>query len=322
MQGYLAVDVQGVEVRLRRRGEGTYLTAKRGTGELRDEAEIELSTEQFEALWPLTRRRRLSKVRHYLPTEAGEIEVDVYKGSLEGLITAEIEFATPEEAEDFELPEWLGEELTGDPRYANQSLASRGAPGDASVPEPSPDSRRHRDRARDRILATMVKRAGEAGQTGAAVKPPVGASLAAPGARLESALAQLGERPDATGRDRLSRCCLEYGAAAIAVAEALLRTERLTAQVRPTTDDIIELVAEQGLDRDWPRSTAPMDAWREVFSANHTAIIDGTDPPAGLFDRLIAVAGLAAELCTWIRDPGATTELSGRAGGPSTHQGG
>jgi adenylate cyclase len=126
-QGYLAVGADG-EVRLRRKGEKTLLTAKRGAGLSRGEAEIEISAEQFEALWPLTEGRRLRKRRHVLPHDGLEIEVDVYQGELEGLIVAEIEFDSEEQARGFEPPDWLGDDVTGDERFLNENLAVDGAP--------------------------------------------------------------------------------------------------------------------------------------------------------------------------------------------------
>jgi adenylate cyclase len=126
-QGYLAVGADG-EVRLRRKGEKTLLTAKRGAGLSRGEAEVEVSAEQFEALWPLTEGRRLRKRRHVLPHDGLEIEVDVYEGELEGLIVAEIEFDSEEQARGFEPPDWLGDEVTGDERFLNENLAVDGAP--------------------------------------------------------------------------------------------------------------------------------------------------------------------------------------------------
>jgi adenylate cyclase len=126
-QGYLAVGADG-EVRLRRKGEKTLLTAKRGAGLSRGEAEVEISAEQFEALWPLTEGRRLRKHRHVLPHDGLEIEVDVYQGELEGLIVAEIEFDSEEQARRFEPPDWLGDDVTGDERFLNENLAVDGAP--------------------------------------------------------------------------------------------------------------------------------------------------------------------------------------------------
>jgi adenylate cyclase len=126
-QGYLAVGAEG-EVRLRRKGKGTLLTAKRGAGLARGEAEVEVSTEQFEELWPLTEGRRLRKRRHVQPHDGLEIEIDVFEGELEGLAVAEIEFDSEQQANEFEPPAWLGEEVTGDERFLNENLAVRGLP--------------------------------------------------------------------------------------------------------------------------------------------------------------------------------------------------
>ena len=126
-QGYLAVGGGG-EVRLRRKGDSLLLTAKRGSGLSREEAETELDRSAFERLWVLTEGRRLHKRRHVVPHGDLEIEVDVYAGELEGLVVAEIEFGSEEEARAFEPPGWLGQEVTGDERYLNETLATDGAP--------------------------------------------------------------------------------------------------------------------------------------------------------------------------------------------------
>lgn len=130
-QGYLAVDEQGGEVRLRRRGEEHLLTVKRGAGLERAEAEVGLSRESFSRLWPLTAGRRLAKVRYTRRLGEHEVEIDVYREALEGLAVAEVEFADPEAAERFDPPSWLGEEVTGDERYLNRTLALEGPPGRA-----------------------------------------------------------------------------------------------------------------------------------------------------------------------------------------------
>ena len=123
-QGYVALD-EGAEVRVRRIGDELWLTVK-GTGGLaRVEEELRLSREQFESLWPLTEGRRIEKTRHTLP---GGVEVDVYDGSLTGLVVAEIEFASEEESAAFDPPDWFGAEVTDDPRYKNRALAVGGRP--------------------------------------------------------------------------------------------------------------------------------------------------------------------------------------------------
>jgi CYTH domain-containing protein len=126
-QGYLAIGADG-EVRVRRRGEALVLTAKRGSGLSRQEAEIELDRDRFDQLWPLTEGRRLHKRRHVVPLGDLKVEVDVYDGDLKGLVVAEIEFPSEEQAKRFDPPDWLGEEVTGDHRYLNETLATEGAP--------------------------------------------------------------------------------------------------------------------------------------------------------------------------------------------------
>ena len=126
-QGYLAIGADG-EVRVRRKGDRLLLTVKRGAGLSRQEAEVELDRRSFDELWPLTEGRRLHKRRHLVPHGALSVEVDVYDGDLEGLVVAEIEFPSEEEARAFDPPDWLGEEVTGDRRYLNETLATEGAP--------------------------------------------------------------------------------------------------------------------------------------------------------------------------------------------------
>jgi CYTH domain-containing protein len=50
------------------------------------------------------------------------VEVDVFHGDNEGLVLAEIEL--PSEDYVFEVPEWLGKEVTGDPRYYNSYISA------------------------------------------------------------------------------------------------------------------------------------------------------------------------------------------------------
>jgi adenylate cyclase len=128
-QGYLTIGDGGAETRIRRRGDSCTLTVKSGAGVVRREHEVQLSFAQFEALWPATESARIEKARHKLPAGDGHvIELDVYGGSLRGLIVAEIEFDDPWGAEAFLAPHWFGQEVTDDPGYKNQSLAVRGLP--------------------------------------------------------------------------------------------------------------------------------------------------------------------------------------------------
>ena len=120
-QGYLVADRQRV-VRVRLEGERAVLTIKGATHGLtrsefnyaipRDDAETMLDTL---ALKPLITKWRtvIEHAGHYW-------EVDEFLGDNAGLIVAEIELSSEEEP--FEKPDWIGEEVTGDPRYGNASL--------------------------------------------------------------------------------------------------------------------------------------------------------------------------------------------------------
>ncbi|HBR81035.1 MAG: Adenylate cyclase [Candidatus Uhrbacteria bacterium GW2011_GWE2_45_35] len=129
-QGYLALDADGTVVRLRRKGDKFFETVKKGFGLVRTELEVEISGEQFEAFWPTTVGKRLEKTRYEIPGEYGTIELDIYGGRLEGVITAEVEFDSAEAANSFVPPEWFGLEVTDDLRYSNHSLALEGKPGE------------------------------------------------------------------------------------------------------------------------------------------------------------------------------------------------
>jgi len=126
-QGYLVVnEAEAREVRVRKRGEVFTLTAKTGGGVERDEAEVELTSEQFEALWPLTEGWRLEKTRYEIPVGDFTAELDAYRGRHEGLRVVEVEFPDGEAAEAFSPPEWFGEEVSGEDAYRNQRLARGG----------------------------------------------------------------------------------------------------------------------------------------------------------------------------------------------------
>jgi CYTH domain-containing protein len=123
-QGYLVSTDDGLQVRLRKSGEQYSLTYKRGAGNVREEREVELTTDQFSTLWPATEGKRLIKTRYEIPLGELVVEIDVYGDRHEGLVVAEVEFDDEESARKFQPPDWLGDDVTGDPRYSNQLLAS------------------------------------------------------------------------------------------------------------------------------------------------------------------------------------------------------
>lgn len=129
VQGYLAVDSDGTEVRLRHKGDKYFLTVKTGAGEMRGEIEQEIPAALFDVYWPATEGKRLEKTRYFLDYQNHVIELDLYEGRLEGLQVAEVEFDSEAESAAFAPPGWFGREITIEQAYKNQSLALHGRPG-------------------------------------------------------------------------------------------------------------------------------------------------------------------------------------------------
>lgn len=111
-------------VRIRIKGDSAYLTIKGGAnanGFSRLEFEYAIPVSDAEGLLELALPGVIEKDRHYVPFGGHTFEVDVFHGRHEGLIIAELELQSEDEA--FASPDWLGEEVTGDPHYYNAYLA-------------------------------------------------------------------------------------------------------------------------------------------------------------------------------------------------------
>ncbi len=109
-------------VRLRTMGTRAVLTIKGPTvGIERPEFEYEIPLTDCEAmLESLALKPLIEKTRYRIPYRGFVWEVDEFHGVNEGLILAEIELPSAETA--FEKPEWIGKEVSGDPRYFNSAL--------------------------------------------------------------------------------------------------------------------------------------------------------------------------------------------------------
>lgn len=120
-QGYLAID-GGNTVRVRTDGEQSWLTIKgRSHGIIRPEFEYSVPPDDARELLGLCRGRIVEKTRHLVPCGDVVWEIDEFAGANTGLVMAEIEL--PAEDAAFSRAAWLGEEVTGDPRYLNANLA-------------------------------------------------------------------------------------------------------------------------------------------------------------------------------------------------------
>jgi CYTH domain-containing protein len=111
-------------------GARAQLTIKTGTGGLaRGEFEYDIPLADAAALRDSRIGRLVEKTRHIVPLDGGwQVEVDIFAGALDGLVLAEIELAGIDDAPV--LPDFLGREVTGDPRYFNSQLALQGLPRD------------------------------------------------------------------------------------------------------------------------------------------------------------------------------------------------
>ena len=121
-QGYLCVDpARTVRVRLVDSAHG-FLTIK-GTrvGNRRAEFEYEIPAQDAaEMLDHQCLRPLIEKTRHHLSLSPGEWIVDEFTGDNDGLVMAEVELAEGQSLGD--LPDWVGEDVTADDRYANANL--------------------------------------------------------------------------------------------------------------------------------------------------------------------------------------------------------
>lgn len=119
-QGYLNRDPERT-VRVRITDDSAFLTVKGKTrGFTREEFEYPVPVKDGEGMLKLCQGRVLDKTRYIIPYEGFTWEVDEYHRDLEGLIVTEIELDHPDD--DFQLPPFAGEEVTGDPRYYNSQL--------------------------------------------------------------------------------------------------------------------------------------------------------------------------------------------------------
>jgi len=121
-QGYIRAD-KNVSVRVRKTGENAFLTIKgRQVGSTRAEYEYGIPVDDADdMLDTLCEPPLIEKIRYTLEYDDVTWEVDVFKGENSGLVVAEVELES--ENQIVELPDWVGPEVTRDPRYLNANLA-------------------------------------------------------------------------------------------------------------------------------------------------------------------------------------------------------
>lgn len=122
-QGFLSTDPERT-VRLRIADETAFLTIKgksKKNGLSRFEWEKEIDKNEAEELFKLCKPGIIDKTRYLIKVGDFTFEVDEFYGDNQGLVVAEIELNREED--NFEKPNWLGGEITGELRYYNSQLS-------------------------------------------------------------------------------------------------------------------------------------------------------------------------------------------------------
>lgn len=120
-QGYLANN-ERCSVRVRLAADRGFLNIKSfELGAKRQEFEYSIpADEAVELVERLCARPLIEKVRHYVEHGGHLWEIDLFEGDNAGLVMAEVELRSVDEP--FEIPDWLGPEVTEDARYYNVNL--------------------------------------------------------------------------------------------------------------------------------------------------------------------------------------------------------
>jgi adenylate cyclase len=126
-QAYVAVR-DGVAVRVRIiDGKKGLLTIKNtSTGGSRSEFEYPIPLDDAQTMIEMREGNIIEKRRHEVEAGQHTWEIDVFGGTLDGLVVAEIERDREDAA--FARPDWIGDDVTHDPAYYNASLATKGLP--------------------------------------------------------------------------------------------------------------------------------------------------------------------------------------------------
>jgi len=120
-QGYLST-VKERTVRVRVIDDMGYLTIKGvSVGARRTEFEYEIPVKDAKVLLDkICKRPIIEKTRYKIEYKGFNWEIDVFNGDNKGLVVAEVELEN--ENQHVELPDWIGEEVTADPKYYNANL--------------------------------------------------------------------------------------------------------------------------------------------------------------------------------------------------------
>jgi adenylate cyclase len=109
-----------IRVRINDDGTATLSIKSKPTELRRLELEYPIPVLEAEALMALRHGSAIENIRHEVPWDGLKWEIDVFSGENAGLVIAEIELR--DEKQHFELPDWIGAEVTGRREYYNSYL--------------------------------------------------------------------------------------------------------------------------------------------------------------------------------------------------------
>lgn len=119
-QGYLCTSPV---VRIRRDNDKYELTYKGSGMMVREEHNLPLTQSSYEHLKEKIDGRLIIKKRYMIPYKSYTIELDVFENDLAPLTLAEVEFATEDDANNFNAPDWFAEDVTFEKIYHNSVLS-------------------------------------------------------------------------------------------------------------------------------------------------------------------------------------------------------
>lgn len=125
-QGYLCTSPV---LRIRKKGESYIFTYKSAGLMSREELEVPLTKESYEHLRPKCDGCLISKTRYLIPEKSSSgqehlIELDIFHDELNGLILAEVEFDSEEEAYSYKAPSWFTKEVTSISTFHNSHISN------------------------------------------------------------------------------------------------------------------------------------------------------------------------------------------------------
>lgn len=134
LEGYEAYPYHQIEqaylctnpvVRIRRQDEEYWLTYKSKGLLMREEYNLPLNEDAYRHLLTKADGLVLTKRRYLIPLEGSSltIEFDVFQGSYQGLMLAEVEFPDEVSARNFTPPDWFGQDVTFSGEYQNSRLS-------------------------------------------------------------------------------------------------------------------------------------------------------------------------------------------------------